>query len=88
MLKDEHLKVLQYFSNSMEVFPNTNINGGVAMTYWNKSGKYKPIGSFTPFDCLSSIKDKVTAYDFESFSEIVYPRDIYKFDICLTQLGV
>ena len=33
MLKDEHLKVLQYFSNSMEVFPNTNINGGVAMTY-------------------------------------------------------
>ena len=83
MLKDEHLKVLHYFSNSMDVFPNTNINGGVVITYWEKSCKFKPIGAFTPFDSLSSIKDKVINNNFYSFSEIVYPRDLYMFDECL-----
>lgn len=83
MLKDEHLKVLNYISNSGDVFPNTNINGGVVITYWEKSKKFKPIVSFTPFDCLSTIRDKVTSNCFETFSEIVYPRDLFVFDECL-----
>lgn len=83
MLKDEHLKILEYISNSMNVFPNININGGVVITYWEKNKAFKPIVSFTPFDCLSTIREKVTNYKFESFSDIVYPRDVYVFDECL-----
>ena len=83
MLKDEHLKVLNYFSNSSDVFPNTNINGGVVITYWEKEKVFKPIISFTPFDSLRTIREKVTNNNFESFSEIVYPRDLYRFEECL-----
>ena len=80
MLKDEHLKILDYISNSSEVFPNTNINGGVVITYWDKHKKDEPIGVFTPYDCLRTIRDKVTNNDFKSFSDIVYPRDLYSFN--------
>ena len=83
MLKDEHLKILNYTSNSMDVFPNININGGVVITYWEKNKKFKPIVSFTPFDCLSTIREKVSNNKFKSFSDIVYPRDVYVFDECL-----
>lgn len=80
MLKDKHFKVLKYISNSSDAFPNTNINGGVAVTYWNEKKSYSPIKSFTPFDTLRSIRDKVIVKDFEPFSEIVYPRDLYRFN--------
>ena len=33
MLNDEHLKVLYYETDSAKVFPNTDIKGGVAITY-------------------------------------------------------
>ena len=80
MLKDEHFKILNYFGNSMDVFPNANINGGVVISYWENGKKYKPIGSFTPFDSLVTIRDKVLDSGFQSFSEIVYPRDLYRFE--------
>lgn len=83
MLKDEHLKILDYNSNSMDFFPNININGGVVITYWDKNKNYKPIESFTPFDCLTTIRDKVCNEEFKSFSDIVYPRDVYVFSECL-----
>ena len=83
MLKDEHFKILEYISNSANAFPNTNINGGIAISYWDEKKQFNPIESFTPFDCLSSIKDKVTSNNFTSFSEIVYPRDVYIFSECL-----
>ena len=64
----------------MQVFPNTNINGGIVVSYWEKNKSFGPIESFTPFDNLITIRNKVTDKGFYSFSEIVYPRDIYKFD--------
>ena len=33
MLNDEHLKVLYYEQDGQKVFPNTDIKGGVAITY-------------------------------------------------------
>ena len=35
MLEDEHLKVIYFEQNSANVFPNTDIKGGVAVTYRN-----------------------------------------------------
>lgn len=36
MLEDPHLKVLYYEQDSSKVFANTDIKGGVAITYHNK----------------------------------------------------
>lgn len=39
MLNDEHLKVLYYKQNSSNVFSNTDIKGGVAITYHDNTKK-------------------------------------------------
>jgi len=80
MLQDKHFKILKYFNDSMQVFPNTNINGGIVISYWERNKIYGPIESFTPFNNLITIRNKVIDKSFYSFSEIVYPRDLYKFD--------
>ena len=72
MLKDEHFKILEYISNSANAFPNTNINGGIAISYWDEKKQFNPIESFTPFDCLSSIKDKVTSNNFIGDSPLLH----------------
>ncbi len=33
MLQDEHLKVIEYEEDASKIFPNTEIKGGVAITY-------------------------------------------------------
>lgn len=59
ILTDPHIRVLSYEQNSSNVFPNTDIVGGVCVTYRNATSNYEPIGSFTPFEELNSIKHKV-----------------------------
>lgn len=55
---NEHLKVVQYFSKSDEVFPHTDIKGGVAITLFDKNKELGPIKFFTPFKELNSIVKK------------------------------
>lgn len=59
MLSDPHLKVLYYEQDSSKVFQNTDIKGGVAVTYHDKNSDFGAIGIFTAFDELNSIKRKV-----------------------------
>ena len=47
MLNDEHLKVLYYEQDGENVFPNTDIKGGVAITYRDEKQSYGAIGTFT-----------------------------------------
>lgn len=86
MLNDPHLKIVQYTGNSSDIFPRTDIKGGVAITlrdannnYGSIAENYKPAGIFIPFTELKSTMDKVLKIKFKSFSEIVYPRTIYNF---------
>ena len=86
MLKDEHLKIVKYEPNSANIFPQTDIKGGIAITLRNKqqkfipiNDKYAPAGIFIPFEELNSIMYKVTAKSFSSFSNIIYGRNIYRF---------
>ena len=46
MLDDLHLKVLYYEPNSSKIFSNTDIKGGVAITYWPGS----PLCGYRPAD--------------------------------------
>lgn len=59
MLADEHLRVVYFNQNSVEIFPNTDIKGGVAVLYRDKNTKFGKIGVFTSHNELSSITKKV-----------------------------
>ena len=78
MLNDSHFKVLNYWDKSDDVFNFVDIKGGIAVTQWNSSEKTAPIVSFTPHKKLRNIIKKVVHHNMRSFSDIVYPRDLYK----------
>lgn len=61
MLNDEHFKVLDYYPVSDKVFSNTDIKGGVAVTYRDETQKLGPIEVFTTYPELNSIYKKVTS---------------------------
>lgn len=50
MLSDEHLKALYYEQDSSKVFSNTDIKGGVVVTYRDKTENFGAIETFTAFD--------------------------------------
>ena len=55
MLEDEHLKVEYYEQDSSKVFSNTDIKGGVAVTYRDKSKIFGAIDTFTQYPVLNNI---------------------------------
>lgn len=79
MLEDHHLKIEYYEHDSSKVFSNTNIIGGVAVTYRDENANFGAIGIFTAFPELNSILRKVTGSNFKSFSNIVSNQIIYKY---------
>lgn len=79
MLNDKHLKILQYFPKSVDVFPNTDIKGGLAITYRNSEQEYGKIGIFTPCKELMSILKKVYVEPFQSLADSITNRGIYKY---------
>lgn len=80
MLDDEHLKVLYHETDSSKVFRNTNINGGVAVTYRNVNKSFGAIGTFTAFSELNTILKKVCEKPgFETFMSIISNRGLYRF---------
>lgn len=80
MLSSSNLKLIYYEQNSSKVFKNTDIKGGVAVTYYDQNKNFEPIGIFTPFEELRSILHKVDEKnDFKPLSEIIYAPENYKF---------
>jgi hypothetical protein len=59
MLSDESLKILYYEKKSDKIFPNTDIKGGIVITYRDKNQNFGAIGSFTNSPELNSILNKV-----------------------------
>lgn len=78
MLNDTHFKVIKYFPNSITVFPTADIKGGVAISIRDSKKTFGPIGTFNPYFELTDVLAKVKGTDFKSFSEIIYPRDLYR----------
>ena len=78
MLNNEHFKVVKYWKKSDEVFDAVDIKGGVAVTMWDKQNVIGPIGTFVLHDELRAIQEKVESLGEESFSKIVYSRDLYQ----------
>ena len=79
ILNNEHVKVVYYEQKSDKVFPNTDIKGGVAVTYFDENIKFKKIGTFTPFIELNSILGKVLNESFRPFNQLLYGKSTYRF---------
>jgi len=78
MLEDEHLKVIYFEQDSANIFPNTDIKGGVVVTYRNAREKLGPIEIFTAFDELNSILHKVSVSTKETLDSIISGRGVYR----------
>lgn len=59
MLNDKHFKVLFFEQKSSNVFPDTDIKGGVAISYRDANKDFGAIEHFTAFEELNSIREKV-----------------------------
>ena len=74
MLSDTHFKVLQYEQDASKVFPNTDIKGGIVISYRDENQNFGEIGIFTPSSELRSINSKTSKGDFTSIADIVYTQ--------------
>lgn len=80
MLNDPHFKVLKYEPKSDLIFSNTDIKGGVAITYYTLNKRFGAIGVFTAFPELNSIVKKAASINEEnSLSSIIYTQ--VRFDL-------
>ena len=88
MLNDKHFRIIEYMANSGNVFPRTDIKGGVAITLHDRlknfgsiSQNYAPAGIYIPFEILVRIMNQVVKHDGEiiGLDSIVYAPENYKF---------
>ena len=79
MLNDSHLKVLHYETDASRIFPNTNIKGGVAITYHDNNKNFGAIKTFTPFATLNAILKKVTLKNTKYLDKEISSRGCYRF---------
>ena len=79
MLADEHLKVIYFSQKSDEVFPNTDIKGGVAVTYRDAKENFGAIETFTPIEWLNDLLHLIRHKVKRSFNEYLFGKSSYKF---------
>lgn len=79
MLTSKHLKVLEYIQQSADVFPETDIKGGVAITYFNAYQAFEPIVLFVQYKEMNSIFKKVNRRSKDSLSSIITNRGLYRY---------
>ena len=79
MLEDNHLKVSYFEQDSSKVFSNTDIKGGVAITYRDKNKDFGAIEHFIPNETLRDILYKVhSKAGFSSLTSIVNSTEHFK----------
>lgn len=79
MIEDKNNKVLYYAQDGSELFPNTDIKGGVTILYHDSKKIIGPIGTFTNYPELDKIVSKVVNPDFVSIGDILYSNTSYKY---------
>ncbi len=80
MLNDPHLTVCHYEADSKKVFPNTDIKGGVAISYRDITKDFGAMKLFVPWNELRPAVQRICGKeDFKSFAGIIYSRTSYRF---------
>ena len=77
MLNDEHLKVVFFEAKSQNVFSNTQIPGGVAITYRDSTVVFGRIGKFIPYPELVSIMKKCKSD--KVMTDLISSRDLFHY---------
>ncbi len=81
MLNDAHFKVLHYESDASKIFPNTDIKGGVVITYHDIGQDFGAIKIFTPYEELNSIMKKAAPKsENDSLMSIIYLQNRFNLD--------
>ncbi len=78
ILNNPHFKVILYKANSIEVFPNVDIKGGVAVIYHDQKTEFGKIGLYTAHDELSDIKERIMKTHPASLSDLIYAPESYR----------
>ena len=80
ILLDKHWKIVRYEPDSKKVFPDVDIKGGVAITYYDANEDFGSIDIFIPFDELRSMRQKVVVdnKNFSPLSAIIIPKSVAK----------
>lgn len=78
ILNNPHFKVILYKANSIEVFPNVDIKGGVAVIYHDQKTEFGKIGLYTAHDELSDIKERIMKTHPASLSDLIYASESYR----------
>lgn len=81
MLADENLKVIRYEKESKNIFPGTNINGGIVVTYRDSTKKYGAINYFCPNSEVKTVIEKViNSKNFCSIKTFVYLQNKFNLE--------
>lgn len=78
MLNDPHFKILFYEPDSEKIFPNTEIKGGIVVSYKNSKKFFPPIEIFTKYPELNKILLKVKNISSQNLSSIIFSPLSYK----------
>ena len=82
MLEDEHFSVLHYEQDASVVFPNTDIKGGIVVSYRDKTKTHEPIGVFTKFPELNSIIKKAKPLNEQaSIMQVIYIQNRFNLQV-------
>ena len=86
MLNDQHFKVLSYEEDATQIFQNTEIKGGIAVSLYNHSKNFGAIVVFTKFQELNSILKKVRSRDKQdSIDSIIYIQNRFNLQSLLNE---
>ncbi len=77
-LGDPHFKVVQYIADSSEVFQAVDIKGGIAITLWDRDNEFGKIGTFSKYNELYKVLNRVKTITKGDLSSIVAPRELYR----------
>lgn len=72
MLTDPHLKVKMFEQNANNIFPNTDIKGGIVVIYRDADKNFGKIGEFIPNDHLRAISQHFTRDVIHNLPSIMY----------------
>lgn len=87
MLHDKHFSIVMYEADCSKIFPNTEIKGGIVISYHDNTKDFGEIDVFTIYPELNSLMKKVIhRADFSSISELL--ADVVCIDLrkkCMTK---
>ena len=81
MLNDPHFKILEYEQDSSKIFPNTDIKGGIVISYHDNKANYGAIEVFSAYSELNSIRHKVLEKSEPSLMSTIYVQN--RFDLSM-----